>query len=90
MNETYQQLAELTKYGRAYRYASEAPEQPHGGQRRENHQRRDQKRAHQIHGKDDDDRNNDRNQQVIGVCLCPGRRSEFFIEGHGEYFVVKQ
>ena len=60
----------------------------HGGQRREDHQRGDQQRADQIHRQHDDHSNDDGEQQIVQVCLCPHRLGKVFVKGHGKDLVV--
>ncbi|CAN4018819.1 Ion-translocating oxidoreductase complex subunit G, partial [Dysosmobacter welbionis] len=76
--------------GGTYHHAPEALEQPHGRQRREDHQGGDQHGTHHPHPQHDGQGGENGQQGVVPVHPQPRGPGEALIERHGEELVVEQ
>ena len=74
---------------RAEDHRAEAAEHPHGRQGGENDERGDEERPHQLHGQDDDDTADRRDEEVISADTDARGGGKALVEGHGEDLMVE-
>lgn len=87
-DQNAQHRAAHRQHGGTNSHGPEVLKNAHGGQRRKDHQRGDQQRADQIHRQHDHYGDDDGDQQIVQVSLCPHRLGKILVKGHGKNFVV--